>query len=267
MPPPDKSSCLPAAFFQELCLGGREPSKKEMNGMKGIICEKRVYNDRAVTHSHPYAQLVFPLCGSMNVRMNGGVYTADENSILLLPYGRDHFFHVDGRNQFLIMGIPSRMFEGKGMNFSEAIRCGFDQKWKAIRFLLLDEMQNSPDSPDAFSRLFYYFIPEMLRHDIPNSVQYINEHYQENIEIETLARIENYSATYYGEWFKKNMGQSPVEYIQFKRIERAKELLCGTNLSIMRIALEVGYNYESSFTNVFKFRENISPKAYRQKYS
>ena len=55
-----------------------------------------------------------------------------------------------------------------------------------------------------------------------------------------------------------------AEYIQQKRIERAKELLSHTNLSIMQIACEIGYNYESSFTKVFKLRENVSPKAYRQ---
>ena len=235
--------------------------------MQGIFSEMKVYDNNMVTHSHPHAQLVFPLYGSMRFNIKGSDALVDESSIFLLPYARDHSFKVDGRNQFLILNIPSNMFEEKDWNLANGIKCSFDDKWKAIRFLLLDEMQNGSTSSDALSKLFYYFIPNMVNQNIPQSVKYINEHYNENIDIETLAGIENYSATYYGEWFKKVTGQPPIEYIQQKRIERAKELLCNTNLSIMQIACEIGYNYESSFTNVFKMRENMSPKVYRELHS
>jgi len=230
--------------------------------MKGIVCEKKVYDDRVITHHHPYAQLVFPLCGTMEVATKTKNFTVDESSIFLLPFDHEHSFKADGRNQFLIMDIPSPMFDPKQLNFSEGIQCEFNDKWKAVRSLLLDEMQNG--SCDAMSKLFYYFIPGMINHSIPESIQYINEHYSDNVDIQTLAQIQNYSTTYYSEWFKKEMGQPPAEYIQQKRIERAKELLSHTNLSIMQIACEIGYNYESSFTKVFKLRENVSPKAYRQ---
>lgn len=232
--------------------------------MKGILCEKRVYDGRMITHSHPHAQLVFPLQGEMDVNMERSEFIVDEKSVFLLPFGHEHSFKVDGKNQFLIMDIPSYMFEMKKMDLSDGIKCEFNEKWKAIRFLLLDEMHGGLPSGDALSKLFYYFIPDMVTKKEPPSIQYIQEHYNQNIDIETLARIENYSVTYYGEWFKKETGMSPVEFIQIRRIDRAKELLQGTSLSIMQIACEVGYDYESSFTKVFKLREKVSPKVYRQ---
>lgn len=235
--------------------------------MKGIVCEKRVYDDRMITHSHPHAQLVFPLCGEMDVNMEHSEFIVDEKSVFLLPFNHEHSFKVDGKNQFLIMDIPSYMFEMKKMDLSDGIKCDFNEKWRAIRFLLLDEMRGGAASGDAVSRLFYYFIPEMVTKKTSPSIAYINSHYSRNIDIETLARIENYSVTYYGEWFKKEMGMSPVEFIQQKRIARAKELLQGTGLSIMQIACEVGYDYESSFTKVFKLREKVSPKVYRQSHA
>ena len=56
---------------------------------------------------------------------------------------------------------------------------------------------------------------------------------------------------------------SPVEYIQKLRIEQVKELLRDTDLSIMQIAYEVGYNHNSSLTRLFKLHENITPANYR----
>ncbi len=236
--------------------------------MSGIVCEKRIYQDGEVTHSHPYAQMVFPLVGAMRFVISPSHEAlVDENSIFLLPYDCAHSFEVWGKNQFLILNIPSNMIEVARWNLATGIKCPFNEKWKAIRYLILDEMQSGGKGGTALSKLYYYFIPEMLEKGTPRSVQYINEHYNENIAVETLSSLENYSITYYGEWFKKTVGKSPMEYIQQCRIERAKELLVNSNLSIMQIAGEVGYSYESSFTKIFKLRENISPKNFRETHS
>ncbi|MGB4440463.1 MAG: helix-turn-helix domain-containing protein, partial [Sedimentibacter sp.] len=45
---------------------------------------------------------------------------------------------------------------------------------------------------------------------------------------------------------------SPTEYIQKLRVQRAKELLRYTDLNLIQIANEVGYNHNSSLTRVFK---------------
>jgi two-component system response regulator YesN len=49
------------------------------------------------------------------------------------------------------------------------------------------------------------------------------------------------------------------------RVEKAKELLKDSNLSIATIAIEVGYNDQSYFSKVFKYWEGISPARYRKK--
>jgi AraC-like DNA-binding protein len=234
--------------------------------MRGIICEKRVYTGNVVTHSHPYAQLVFPLLGAMYLNMENRNITVSEENIFLLPYDHRHSFKTDMQNQFLVLDIPSFMFEEKNLGLSEGITCTLNEKWQAIRFLLLDELRAGTVG-ETLSKLFYYFIPYMIQKQMPESLHYIHEHYNEDIDIETLAGIENYSVTYYREWFRKETGQSLMEYIRKRRIERAKELLISTNLNIMQIACEIGYSYESSFTKVFKIQENISPKAFRLLYN
>lgn len=233
--------------------------------MNDIVCEKKAYNDKIITHSHDYAQLVIPLDGEMNVGLEHHCFTVGVDSIYLLPFGVEHSFCCHGRNQFLITNIPSYLLGLGKYKLCNGIKYELDERWKAIRFLLLDEFEHGTGSKDAISKLCYYFVPDMLNGKIPESVTYIREHYNENISVETLARIENYSIAYYSEWFKKSMGKLPMVYLHELRIERAKELLRSTNLNIMQVSREVGYTYESSFTKRFTIAEKISPKAYRIK--
>ena len=60
------------------------------------------------------------------------------------------------------------------------------------------------------------------------SVEYINEHYIDDIDLKKLAQIEHYNMNYYTEWFKKNMGVSPIEYLKKLRID--KKILDQNNL-------------------------------------
>lgn len=232
--------------------------------MNSIICEKRIYNDKLITHSHPYAQLVLPIRGTMNIETQRKNLILDEQHLFFLPIDNMHSFKSQGPNEFLVLDIPNYMFSNEDMDkLEEGVKCTLDEKWKAIRFLILNELSGSNN--EAISKLFHYFIPFILREHMPSSVKYIHEHFNENIDLQVLANIENYSIAYYSEWFKKNMMLSPVEYIQKLRIDRVKELLRDTDLSIMQIAYEVGYNHNSSLTRLFKLHENITPAGYRTK--
>lgn len=85
-----------------------------------------------------------------------------------------------------------------------------------------------------------------------------------DIALKKLAVIEHYNISYYTEWFKNKMKVSPVEYIQNLRVEKAKELLLNSNLSILQISQMVGYEHNSSFTRVFKYFKKITPAEFRK---
>ncbi len=140
----------------------------------------------------------------------------------------------------------------------------FDDKWKAIRYLLLNEANNKKSS-SSINDLFLYCYHFIADRSIPDSIKYINEHFTEDIDLKKLADIEHYNISYYSEWFKNKMNVSPVEYIQNLRVKKAKELLLNTNLTILQISQIVGYEHNSSFTRVFKYLEKISPTDFRRK--
>ena len=50
------------------------------------------------------------------------------------------------------------------------------------------------------------------------------------------------------------------------RIERAKELLTGSNLKLASIAMEIGYNEPNYFSHVFRKLEGMTPKEYRARF-
>lgn len=64
--------------------------------------------------------------------------------------------------------------------------------------------------------------------------------------------------------FKNLMHTSPLEYLTLLRVERSKELLAGTELSIKEIAVQVGYYDASSFIRRFKQMTGVTPLQYRR---
>ena len=73
----------------------------------------------------------------------------------------------------------------------------------------------------------------------------------------------NLSANYFGELIKKEIGKSPLEYIQNKLIDEAKERIFDPNKSISEVAYELGFKYPNHFTRLFKLKVGQSPNQYR----
>ena len=66
--------------------------------------------------------------------------------------------------------------------------------------------------------------------------------------------------------FKQHTVLTPIEYINNTRINRAKEMLSDTNLSISDIAERAGFSDQNYFCRIFKKKTGISPKQYSTKY-
>ena len=84
-----------------------------------------------------------------------------------------------------------------------------------------------------------------------------------DLTVEYLAQIMGLSRTALYARFKKEAGCSPSEYIQNKRISKARYLLRTTKMPIMQIANAVGYENPLYFSRVFQKQVNTSPTGYR----
>lgn len=99
---------------------------------------------------------------------------------------------------------------------------------------------------------------------IQKSLNYIREHPEETISIADLCEMEHQSVSTYYKYFMQEFGVSPAEYILRQKIEKSKELLCQTDLSITEIAYRYKFSSSQYFATVFKRFCNMTPTQYRE---
>ncbi|WP_146762445.1 helix-turn-helix transcriptional regulator [Paenibacillus contaminans] len=92
---------------------------------------------------------------------------------------------------------------------------------------------------------------------------YVDDLYSENISLKTIAHTFNVNAAYLGQLFIKEKNETFSSYLNMKRIEKAKEMLCSTSLELQEIAESVGYVNQSYFNSIFKKATGIYPTKYR----
>lgn len=91
----------------------------------------------------------------------------------------------------------------------------------------------------------------------------IELHLYSNLSVEDLAKLSNLSLSSFKREFKAEFNDSPNNYLNLKKLERARELLKRTPMPISDIAYEVGFNDPLYFTRLFKKRTGTSPTTYR----
>ena len=101
---------------------------------------------------------------------------------------------------------------------------------------------------------------------ISRSVLYIRKHLNETIELEKLAEISCLSKDHFIRLFKKELGTTPLQYINQKKIEKAQLLLITENLAVKEIAFQLAFEDYSYFNRLFKKITGVTPQEYRRLY-
>ncbi len=99
---------------------------------------------------------------------------------------------------------------------------------------------------------------------IKEVIRYINQHYEEDLDLAKLSDVAHLSPTYFHQVFKKIVGQSPQAFLTEKRVNSAKEMLIHSNDSVKSIAYKTGFKDSSYFCYAFKRETGLSPQKYRE---
>ena len=95
---------------------------------------------------------------------------------------------------------------------------------------------------------------------------YLELHYRDvdlsQTQVADAFRISSYTLS---RMFKTQIGVGFTEYVNFKRLEYAKELLLTTGYSVHEIAFLAGYANDNYFSRIFKANVGMSPTAFREK--
>ncbi|GIO10992.1 hypothetical protein J19TS2_05470 [Cohnella xylanilytica] len=96
-------------------------------------------------------------------------------------------------------------------------------------------------------------------------LDYVEDNIAERVTVEEACRLANMSYYYFVKFFKKTMGLSFTEYVNFRKIKRAEQLLLTRDLSISEVGDQTGMPNMAHFYKMFKRFNNCSPKEFQRK--
>ena len=100
---------------------------------------------------------------------------------------------------------------------------------------------------------------------IKTARKYIEDHFDKDISLDDVSRVVNISPYYFSKVFKEECGLNFIEYLTNIRIDKAKELLEKSNLSIKEICISCGYTDPNYFSRSFKKNVGVTPTEYKEK--
>ena len=93
----------------------------------------------------------------------------------------------------------------------------------------------------------------------------MDREYSRPLDVAALARAALMSTAHFSRQFRAAYGETPYSYLMTRRIERAKALLRGGDLSVTEVCLEVGCTSLGSFSARFTEIVGVTPSEYRQR--
>ena len=130
-------------------------------------------------------------------------------------------------------------------------------KLKTLEFLDVFLQENS-------RRNFLYHTQSREEKIFLQAQAIIRDHIGDPLSVKKISNILNISLYKLQETFKAFTDDTVYEYIKKAKLEKAKYLLRTTDMSILKIVNEVGYENPSKFANLFRIYNNITPLKYRK---
>jgi len=115
-----------------------------------------------------------------------------------------------------------------------------------------------------FSRRAFSF--RAVKHSmvLRKAERYIREHFVENPPLHDVASVAGLSPAYFSTVFKEELGESFSDFINGLKVDKAAELLVGSELSLADVADTCGFQDQSWFSRVFKRHMGVSPGRFRE---
>lgn len=111
--------------------------------------------------------------------------------------------------------------------------------------------------------------PKTTETAIPNKLKKVVQHIHNNLDkkltLPELAELTGWNMYHFARMFKKYLHDSPYQYLQKVRIEHAKKLMEENKLNVAQVALELGFENHSHFSQTFRKMVGMSPDTFRKK--
>ncbi|QDF29349.1 AraC family transcriptional regulator [Halarcobacter anaerophilus] len=199
-------------------------------------------------------------------------YATKEEPFICLLISLDRKIMYD-----IIEKLNTRTFENKNNSTFGIFADKVTQEIEDITSKLLDILESKEESTilakGVLTELFYriaigknakmlhkMFLEENTESKIAKALKIIHDNYNENHDMETLARVCDMSVSSFHNHFKKITSHTPLQYIKKIRLTKAKEFLVKYDYKVVDVANELGYDNPSHFSRDFKSYFGYSPK-------
>jgi transcriptional regulator GlxA family with amidase domain len=101
------------------------------------------------------------------------------------------------------------------------------------------------------------------REEVIKGKEYIDGHWKEEFDADRLSGIVHMSKQHYSRLFKQHTGTTPHLYHQSVKLQKLREMLCDSNLSIAQVFDECGVDYNGTLAKKLKQELGMTPSEYR----
>ena len=241
----------------------------------------------ACIHSHEEYEFIIPKTPVHYLMRDDNIYFGQVGRIFPVPSGNSHGIKYPQTDVRIDVISVNKEYFDELKRSKNCSRLVIDEVFSCnevlrnyIKFYKLECQRQTRDEENKVEPLAQLIVAEIIdialekmrkktrnnttyQQGIRSVADYINDHYAEELSLETLSAICGLSPSYFTRAFKKMYDCSPSVYISMVRISNAKVLLETTLHSVKEIALKVGYNRSSTFCDAFKKETEMTPNEYR----
>lgn len=241
-------------------------------------------------HFHPHFELLYIIKGVRELEICGIHHEAGPGDLLVFRPGEPHVeFAGTATVSYIVLRFHPDELAGPGLEFPQLDGIGpvFSLPHRNEFYQLFLRMLEEHERPGEDSQLILgsymvEFIVKLRRavretvHSmfggegdtiqcrINSAMDLMQRNLANGVDLKKVARRAFMSVSHFSHTFKEKVGESPKRYLIRERIERAKELLSGTDRPAIEIAESLGYDSPFFFYRQFKSKTGMTVNEYRK---
>lgn len=254
--------------------------------------EQCVSGKKTGPSSRPYYHVHIILSGSGYLETDGTCYSLSRGQIFVLRPDVEAYYYADEQNPWYYCwasfdgSSASYYMEMAGMPEGVYVRDTYENP--EVFLDLVNQLLTPPNlsitNELRRTSVLFNFIAELIqsyqiglqtpqkahkfdqasRAYVDQAIEYIRLNYP-IIKVNDISSYIGLNRSYLTYLFKKSLNMSPQEYLVNYRLEKGRQLLLTTNMSVQEIASHIGYDNPLAFSKIFKKHYHLSPTNFRQK--
>lgn len=247
-------------------------------------------------HSHSFYQMFAPISGGGRVLIGGEYHPIRRGCVLIVPPDAAHCVLPEHGNPPKLIDVKFSLTENAPVQDIQALPDRIELRDSQACLEALENILTEADNQEAYfsevvNMAFSILLISLIRGqrgeksaavvgyekagrldgtfkgiDVAQLLKYINQNFNRIICLDDLCRFAHVSKTTLIDIFKEVYGTTPIKYLNHLRMQKARELLADSDISIGEISLLVGFQSIHYFSRSFKQCEGCSPLVYRRNH-